>query len=128
MQHRALMAGGALALGLFVWACDRAPDGPALPQSASDFAAASTCQVPPSTPVQVKGGSFVMGSDAVYAEEGPPRETQVDGFWIDSHEVTNRQFAEFVGATGHITVAEKPVDPAQFGVPLEQIPDYMRKP
>src|SRR3546814_15578358 len=30
---------------------------------------------------------------SVYAEEGPVRETTVAGFWIDPHEVTNRQFA-----------------------------------
>lgn len=42
-----------------------------------------------------------MGSNDVYAEEGPPREARVGDFWIDLHEVTNAQFAEFVEATGH---------------------------
>lgn len=69
-----------------------------------------------------------MGSNAVYAEEGPERETSVDGFWIDPHEVTNRQFAEFVEATGYVTVAEKRVDPDQFGVPVGQIPPFMLEP
>ena len=50
--------------------------------------------------------SPVLGSDAVYAEEGPPRETRVDDFWIDPHEVTNAQFAVFVDATGYVTIAE----------------------
>jgi len=63
-----------------------------------------------------------MGEADVYAEEGPVRETRVDGFWIDPHEVTNRQFAAFVKATGYVTVAEKPVSPAAFGVPEDQIP------
>src|SRR6185295_16397015 len=31
----------------------------------------------------------------------------VDGFWIDQTEVTNDQFAEFVAATGYITIAER---------------------
>lgn len=69
-----------------------------------------------------------MGSSAVYAEEGPARETTVAGFWIDPHEVTNAQFVRFVEATGHVTQAEKPVDPALFGVPEEQIPAFMLKP
>ena len=74
-------------------------------------------------PAKLLGGTFVMGQDEVYAEEGPPRETRVDAFWIDRHEVTNREFAQFVSATGYVTIAEKPVDPAAFGVPGDQIPD-----
>src|SRR3546814_12386441 len=68
-----------------------------------------------------------MGEVVVYAEEGPVRETTVGGFWIDPHEVTNRQFAAFVKATGYVTVAEKPVDPKQFQVPADQIPPDMLK-
>ncbi|MDC8753958.1 formylglycine-generating enzyme family protein [Erythrobacter sp. sf7] len=120
--------GWALALAWLVAACGGATDENALPRSATDFAATATCETPRSLPVYIEGGSFIMGSDAVYAEEGPPRETRVDGFWIDPHEVTNRQFAEFVDATGYVTVAEKPVDPAQFGVPVEQIPAHMLQP
>lgn len=81
-----------------------------------------TCAQIGDAPVRLEGGAFDMGQADVYAEEGPVRKTSVDGFWIDPHEVTNRQFAEFVEATGHVTVAEKPVDPAAFGVPANQIP------
>ncbi len=125
MQNRASMA---LALGLLCAACDKAPAEPALPTAAIDFAATAACKPPPSAPVAIKGGTFIMGSDEVYAEEGPPRETRVDAFWIDPHEVTNRQFAAFVKATGYVTVAEQPVDPAQFNVPASQIPPYMLQP
>lgn len=69
-----------------------------------------------------------MGEDAVYREEGPVRQTTVDGFWIDPHEVTNRQFAAFVAATGYVTIAERPVDPKLFGVPRDRIPPDMLKP
>ena len=48
-----------------------------------------------------------MGSDEAYAEEGPQRRIKVSGFAIDVHEVTNRQFAAFVEATGYVTDAEK---------------------
>ena len=97
-------------------------------QTAADFATRSVCKAPPDAPVRIAGGSFVMGSDALYAEEGPERETRVDPFWIDPHEVTNRQFAEFIEQTGYMTVAEQPVDPAQFGVLIENIPAFMLKP
>src|SRR3546814_10420129 len=80
------------------------------------------CPAIADTPVKLAGGTFAMGEDDVYAEEGPVRETTVAGFWIDPHEVTNRQFAAFVKATGYVTIAEKPVDPKQFQVPADQIP------
>lgn len=86
------------------------------------LAGARECAPPPDAPVALAGGTFLMGADEVYAEEGPIRETTVDGFLIDPHEVTNRQFAAFVEATGHVTIAERPVDPAAFGVPADQVP------
>lgn len=96
--------------------------------SAADLATTRTCPAPPGEPVSIPGGTFSMGEDKVYAEEGPARETTVDGFWIDPHEVTNRQFAAFVKATGHVTIAQQAVDSAAFGVPREQIPDFMLEP
>ena len=53
-----------------------------------------------------------MGSDAHYAEEAPGHRVTVDGFWIDARQVTNREFARFVRETGYVTVAERPLDPA----------------
>jgi sulfatase modifying factor 1 len=77
---------------------------------------------PSAGPAWVPGASFRMGSDAHYPEEAPARVVAVDGFWIDRRQVTNRQFAEFVMATGHVTVAERPLDPAAFpGAPAENL-------
>jgi formylglycine-generating enzyme required for sulfatase activity len=56
--------------------------------------------------VWVPGGRYTMG-DTVYPEEGPPRKVRVAGFWMDRHEVTNRQFAAFVRATRYVTEAER---------------------
>src|SRR5205085_3438807 len=56
--------------------------------------------------VFVPGGTFRMGSDEHYPEEAPAHRVTVDGFWIDRHPVTNRQFREFARATRHVTVAE----------------------
>ncbi len=57
-----------------------------------------------------------------YAEEAPSRVVSVDGFWIDRFQVTNRRFAAFVAETGYVTVAERPLDPADFpGAPAENL-------
>src|SRR5690348_13109920 len=70
----------------------------------------------------VAGGSFVMGSNRHYPEEAPARQVAVDGFWIDRGPVSNAAFAEFVAATGYVTVAERPPDPADYpGAPLENL-------
>ncbi|MCE7797218.1 formylglycine-generating enzyme family protein [Sphingobium sufflavum] len=64
--------------------------------------------------VSVPGGMFSMGSDRFYAEEAPVRRVRVDAFWMDVSPVTNRQFATFVAATGHRTLAEIAPDPADY--------------
>jgi formylglycine-generating enzyme len=64
--------------------------------------------------VWVPGGSFRMGSDRHYPEEGPVHQATVPGFWIDKYPVTNRDFAAFVAATGYKTVAERAPDPADY--------------
>ena len=56
--------------------------------------------------IWIEGGTFRMGSDRHYPEEAPVHRVAVDGFWIDRTPVMNRQFKEFVRATGHVTVAE----------------------
>lgn len=65
-----------------------------------------------------------MGSDRTYREEGEARRVRVDGFWIDPTEVTVDQFAAFVDATGHITVAEQALNPADYpAVDLDAYPE-----
>ena len=64
--------------------------------------------------VWIPGGTFRMGSDDHYPEEAPVHRVTVDGFWIDRTPVTNRQFKEFVKATGHVTFAEIPPDPKDY--------------
>ena len=49
--------------------------------------------------IWIPGGTFRMGSDKHYPEEAPAHRVTVDGFWMDRHPVTNRQFREFVRAT-----------------------------
>lgn len=55
-----------------------------------------------------------MGSEAFYPEERPVRPVTVDGFWMDAHPVTVAEFRRFTKATGHVTVAERELDPRDF--------------
>jgi formylglycine-generating enzyme required for sulfatase activity len=72
--------------------------------------------------VWIAGATFRMGSDAHYPDEGPATAVTVAGFWIDRHQVTNREYAAFVEETGYETVAERPLDPADFpGAPAENL-------
>ena len=69
--------------------------------------------------VWIPGGEFSMGaadpvgSDAnevgmqATTDSRPIHRVYVDGFWMDTTEVTNAQFAVFVKATGYVTVAER---------------------
>ena len=72
--------------------------------------------------VGLAGGEFRMGSDRHYPEEAPVHRVRVDAFGIDRYPVTNAQFAAFVAATGYLTVAERPLEPADFpGAPAENL-------
>src|SRR5262245_17163493 len=62
----------------------------------------------------IPGGAFRMGSDRHYPEEAPAHEVRVGGFWMDAHTVTNDDFRRFVDATGHVTLAERPPNPADY--------------
>jgi formylglycine-generating enzyme required for sulfatase activity len=62
----------------------------------------------------IPGGAFVMGSDDHYPEEAPAHRVSVSGFWMDIATVTNRDFAAFVEATGHVTLAERPASAADY--------------
>ncbi|MBN2024121.1 MAG: formylglycine-generating enzyme family protein [Pirellulales bacterium] len=58
--------------------------------------------------VLVPGGTFRMGNDfSDRPDQRPAHDVALDPFWMDAREVTNRQFARFVEATGHVTAAER---------------------
>ena len=69
---------------------------------------------PTAAPIPLPGGTFRMGSDRHYPEEGPSHIVRVGPFAIDPHPVTNADYARFVAATGYRTVAERPLDPAAY--------------
>jgi formylglycine-generating enzyme len=75
--------------------------------------------IPPNSPntrnmVWIPGRSFLMGSDDFYPEERPVHEVAVDGFWMDEHQVTVAEWRRFVKASNHVTMAERPLDPADY--------------
>ena len=85
----------------------------------------------------IKGGTFNMGADSsqgfdkmpetalAQADEFPKHQVRVSDFYMDEHEVTVRQFAEFVKATGYVTVAEKDIDWEEL---KKQLPPNTPKP
>ncbi len=62
----------------------------------------------------IPGGVFQMGSARFYPEERPVHRVTVPGFWMDSHPVTVEEFRRFVKATGYVTVAERPLERADY--------------
>ena len=58
--------------------------------------------------------TFRMGSDAHYPEEAPAHPVDGQRLLDRPDAVTNRDFAAFVADTGYVTVAERPLDPADF--------------
>jgi formylglycine-generating enzyme required for sulfatase activity len=64
--------------------------------------------------VRIEGRTFLMGSDEFYPEERPAHHVAVDGFRMDAHLVTAADFRRFVEATGYVTLAERPPDPAAY--------------
>jgi formylglycine-generating enzyme required for sulfatase activity len=72
--------------------------------------------------VRIPGGEFTMGSDEHYPEEAPAHRVASEGFRIDPNAVTNAEFGAFVERTGYKTIAERPLDPADFpGAPPENL-------
>jgi formylglycine-generating enzyme required for sulfatase activity len=90
---------------------------------ASPFPPTAENKNPPPGPapdgmVWIPGGEFSMGAQdppdmndevgmQATTDSRPVHRVFVDGFWIDQTEVTNEQFANFVKATDHVTVAEQ---------------------
>lgn len=67
------------------------------------------------TMVLIPGGTFPMGTkDVQFSDASPVHEVTVGSFYMDTHEVTNAQFAAFVKATGYVTVAERPLNPKDY--------------
>jgi sulfatase modifying factor 1 len=145
----AAMAAALLASVLFALLLyqKRSSDPPSATDAAMSAAAAATQRFaptianagaapgePPEGMAWIPGGEFSMGAadplgpDAnvvgmqATEDSRPIHRVYVDGFWMDVTEVTNRQFAKFVEATGYVTVAERTPTAEEFpGAPPENL-------
>ncbi|MGJ8723517.1 MAG: formylglycine-generating enzyme family protein [Roseibacillus sp.] len=87
----------------------------ATPLSAEEPKKEASPAIPPAPAgmVFISGGTYTRGEDrslggtAQYPEEQPVHKVTVSSFFIDTTEVTNTQFAEFIEATGYQTQAER---------------------
>lgn len=61
---------------------------------------------------KISGGTFMMGgiSNQAREDELPRHEETVTDFWMDTNEVTNKDFKEFIDATDYITTAERSIE------------------
>ena len=116
------------------------PAKPAAAEAAGSAAFLPTVENPGKPPglapdgmVWIPGGEFSMGAqdppdmnDSVgmqaTRDARPIHRVYVDGFWMDTTEVTNAQFAAFVKATGYVTIAERtPLAKDYPGAPPENL-------
>lgn len=71
--------------------------------------------------VRIPGGDFQMGSND-FEDTRPVHPVHVNPFLMDTHEVTNAEFAAFVKATRYKTIAERPLNAADYpGVPADKL-------
>lgn len=94
-----------LSVPLLLLGCERAGPPP-LQGAASPMACNGALAV--GKQVRIEGGRVSRGGVVFRDEEKVGGEGEVNAFEIDATEVTNAQFAEFVQATGYVTVAERP--------------------
>ena len=105
--------------------------------AASAFLSTVSNSITPPSPAPggmawIPGGEFSMGANdppdmdevgmKATADARPIHRVYVDGFFMDRTDVTNAQFAQFVKATGYITVAERTPKAEDFpGAPPENL-------
>jgi sulfatase modifying factor 1 len=79
--------------------------------------------------VWVPGATFKQGAVSpdkiAMNHEKPAIDVIVDGFFMDATEVTNKQFAKFINATGYVTIAERGIDWEEI---KKQVPEGTEKP
>jgi len=87
---------------------------------------------PPKGMAWIPGGEFSMGANdppdmddvgmKATLDARPIHRVYVDGFFMDKTDVTNAQFAEFVKATGYVSIAERTPSAEDFpGAPPENL-------
>lgn len=78
---------------LFFTVCGKPKPEPKIPAAGKEIGPA------PEGMAIIPGGFFTMGSDS--SDERPKHKVWVDTFYLDKHEVTNREYRIFTKETGH---------------------------
>lgn len=108
-----------LICSMFFTACKKNGSKKEIQEPTSGIELLDLVKTPPETMktpkgmVWIPGGKFHQGAvpedRMAMAHEKPRHKVAVDGFFMDIHEVTNAQFAQFVEETGYVTVAEREI-------------------
>jgi hypothetical protein len=102
---------------------DRSADAPERPSTRSDLGQSGRGPWPWTgkrrrmagrAAVSTEGGPVLMGSDEFCPEERPGHRVAAGGFWRDTHPVIAAGLPRVVDATGRVTVAEHPPNPADY--------------
>ncbi len=65
--------------------------------------------------VWIPGGKFKMGTaDPDFPDASPVHEIELNGFYMDAHEVTNAEYEIFVTTTGYKTIAERELNSKDY--------------
>lgn len=84
-----------------------------------------TCERDGATLVLVPGGEFLMGREDGEPSERPPHRVRLSTFYIDEHEVTNRQYQIYLKESGRLTgEAVKPIEPERLDLPVGSLTAY----
>jgi formylglycine-generating enzyme len=127
------ISSAARSIGLFLLAAGISIGVNRVSPAASTSAGAAAVSAPPDMR-WIPTGEFTMGTDNPRSmhNERPAHRVHVNGYWLDTHDVTNAEFRKFVEATGYVTTAEHSVDWDQLQKELPpgtpKPPDEMLKP
>ncbi len=99
----------AIAILILVASCDKKPETVSEEKTIQETEPQTPPTDNPEGMVWIPGGQFTMGTDEAdaYQVERPAVDLTVEGFWMDTHEVTNAEYQAFVDATGYVTLAEQ---------------------
>jgi len=68
-------------------------------QDATDAYSLKRSGPAPKDMIRIPEGTFVMGSDARWPDEGPMHIVYLESYYIDKYEVTNSQYQKFIDST-----------------------------
>lgn len=78
-----------------------------------------TCDRDGAVMLLVPGGEFLMGREDGDSSERPSHRVKLSAYYIDEHEVTNRQYQTYLKESGRASGdVPKPIDPARLELPV----------